>query len=66
MPPVDSTPGSLTFNGAGNVFECPKGKVRKNGKCVAKHKAKKHHKKSKHHHKRSKQRHAKVNRRTGK
>ena len=66
VPPVDSTPGSLTFNGAGNVFECPKGKVRKNGKCVAKHKAKKHHKKSKHHHKRSKQRHAKVNRRTGK
>jgi DNA-binding beta-propeller fold protein YncE len=48
-PPVDATPGSLTFNGAGNVLECPKGKVKKNGKCVAKkHKAKKHKKDKKH------------------
>jgi hypothetical protein len=42
-PPSDPTPGSLTFHGAGNVNEepatCPKGKVRKGGKCVArKHK----------------------------
>jgi DNA-binding beta-propeller fold protein YncE len=48
-PPVDSTPGSLTFSGAGNVVECPKGKVKKNGRCVKKQqkkaKHKKHHKK---------------------
>ena len=47
-PPVDATPGSLTFNGAGNVLECPKGKVKKSGKCVKKQQAKKHKKKSKH------------------
>jgi hypothetical protein len=48
-PPVDPTPGSLTFQGAGNVTECPKGKVLKGGKCVTtKHKAKKHHKKKGH------------------
>ena len=49
-PPNDQTPGSLTFNGAGNVLEeaprprCAKGKVRRGGKCVARkhHKAKKH------------------------
>jgi NHL repeat len=40
-PPVDATPGSLTFNGAGNVVQCPKGKVRQKGRCVKKHKAKK-------------------------
>jgi hypothetical protein len=49
VPPNDSTPGSLSFNGAGNVLECPKGKVKKGGKCVKKqakkHKHKKHHKK---------------------
>jgi hypothetical protein len=47
-PPVDATPGSLTFNGAGNVKECPKGKQLKKGKCVSKQqkKAKKHKKKS--------------------
>ncbi len=48
-PPVDATPGSLTFNGAGNVKECPKGRVEKNGKCVAKKSKKaKHHKKKAH------------------
>jgi DNA-binding beta-propeller fold protein YncE len=55
-PPVDATPGSLTFNGAGNVKECPKGKQLKKGKCVKKkskknkgkkHKKKKGHKKGK-------------------
>jgi hypothetical protein len=44
-PPLDPTPGSLTFNGAGNVLECPKGKVKKSGKC-AKKQSKKHHRKS--------------------
>jgi len=44
VPPNDATPGSLTFNGAGNVVECPKGKVKQNGKCVKKHKANKHKK----------------------
>jgi len=39
-PPNDSTPGSLTFNGAGNVLQCPKGKQLKKGRCV-KQKAKK-------------------------
>jgi DNA-binding beta-propeller fold protein YncE len=48
-PPVDATPGSLTFNGAGNVKECPKGKQLKKGKCAKKQTKKKHHKKSKHH-----------------
>jgi DNA-binding beta-propeller fold protein YncE len=45
-PPLDATPGSLTFNGAGNVKECPKGKKLQKGKCVKKHqkKAKKHKK----------------------
>jgi hypothetical protein len=52
VPPNDPTPGSLTFNGAGNVKECPKGKRLKQGKCVKKHKAKKHHKKN---HKKQKQ-----------
>jgi hypothetical protein len=48
-PPNDATPGSLTFGGAGNVIECPKVKVKQNGKCVKKKqkKAKKH--KKKHH-----------------
>jgi WD40-like Beta Propeller Repeat len=45
VPPNDQTPGSLTFQGAGNVLACPKGKVKKHGRCVKKHKAKKHHKK---------------------
>jgi hypothetical protein len=58
-PPNDATPGSLTFNGAGNVLDCPKGKVKKNGKCVAR-KHKKHHKK---HHKKKAQKRANTNRR---
>ena len=44
--PNDSTPGSLTFQGAGNLQECPKGNKLKQGKCVKQHK-KKHHKKHK-------------------
>jgi hypothetical protein len=43
-PPVDATPGSLSFSGAGNVVECPKGKVKQKGKCVSKKKQKKHKK----------------------
>ena len=58
--PDDPTPSSLTFEGAGNVHEaapptrrtCAKGKVRRKGRCVAKH------------HKRAKQR-AKRHRRAG-
>jgi hypothetical protein len=48
--PNDATPGSLTFNGAGNVTECRKGQVKKAGKCVKKQQKKnkkKHHKKRK-------------------
>jgi hypothetical protein len=56
VPPNDPTPGSLTFSGAGNLTECPKGKVKRSGKCVAAKKSKKHK-----HHKNSKKRHAKVN-----
>ena len=44
-PPNDPTPASSTFQGAGNVAEeapvaprsCAKGKVRRKGRCVAKH-----------------------------
>jgi DNA-binding beta-propeller fold protein YncE len=50
-PPTDATPGSLTFNGAGNVKQCPKGKKLKKAKCV-KHKQKKH--KGRHHRKKAK------------
>ena len=47
--PNDPTPASESFKGAGNVHEegpvtrkpCAKGKVRRHGRCVAKHKAKK-------------------------
>jgi len=49
VPPNDSTPGSLTFSGAGNVVECSKGKVKKSGKCVAKKSSKKKHHKKKGH-----------------
>ncbi len=56
--PNDPTPGSLTFNGAGNVLECPKGKVKQGGKCVAR-KHKKHHKK---HHKNKAHKRASSNR----
>jgi len=57
--PEDPTPASESFEGAGNVHEeavtqrpkpkpCGKGKVRRHGKCVKKHKrhAKKHRKRS--------------------
>jgi hypothetical protein len=46
VPPTDATPSSLTFSGAGNLTECPKGKVKQKGKCVKKKqkKAKKHKK----------------------
>jgi len=48
--PAVSSPSSQTFNGPGNVEEkkaqkCPKGKVRKSGKCVKK-KKKRHAKRS--------------------
>jgi hypothetical protein len=43
-PPNDATPGSLTFNGAGNLVECSRDKVLKSGKCVAKKQAKNKHK----------------------
>lgn len=52
-PPAETTPGSLTFSGAGNVVECPKGKQLKQAKCVtAKHEETRQHKK-KHHKKKS-------------
>jgi DNA-binding beta-propeller fold protein YncE len=43
--PTDPAPASSAFEGAGNVVEpivkpCPKGKVRKHGKCVKKRKGK--------------------------
>jgi hypothetical protein len=56
-PPNHPTPGTLLLNGPENVLECPKGKVKRSGKCVAAKKSKKHK-----HHKKSKKRHAKVNR----
>jgi hypothetical protein len=61
VPPIDATPGSLTFNGAGNVLQCPKGKVKKSGKCVAK-KSKKHDKHKKSHKKHKKSKRANPNR----
>jgi hypothetical protein len=45
-PPNDPTPGSLTFQGAGNLLQCPRGKVKRSGSCV-KQKAKKKHKSKK-------------------
>ncbi len=50
-----ATPGSLTFSGAGNVAECPKGKVKQKGKCVKKHKKKGKKKKQGKHKKSDKQ-----------
>jgi hypothetical protein len=49
VPPNDPTPASSTFQGAGNVHEAPagscrKGKVRKKGRCVGRHKKHKAHK----------------------
>jgi DNA-binding beta-propeller fold protein YncE len=46
--PNDTSPASSTFKGAGNVSEssrpkaCPRGKVRRHGKCVRKHRRKNH------------------------
>jgi hypothetical protein len=42
-PPVIPSPGSSGFQGSGNVKprKCPKGKVKKNGKCTKVKKAKK-------------------------
>jgi hypothetical protein len=57
VPPNDQTPGSLTFNGAGNVLECPKGQLPKNGKCL-KQKGKRKHKK--HHKRKSKKSHRRA------
>jgi hypothetical protein len=55
VPPNDSTPGSLSFNGAGNVVQCPKGRKLQRSKCV-KQKHKKHHKKKGHKKQRSSKR----------
>jgi hypothetical protein len=46
--PNDRVPSSMTFQGAGNVRKatkrsCPKGKVRRKGRCVKKHKGGKKH-----------------------
>lgn len=44
----DPIPGSAVFHGAGNMFQCPKGKrkVKRHGKphCIRKHRKKKHQK----------------------
>jgi hypothetical protein len=49
VPPNDATPSSLTFNGAGNLSQCPKGKVKQGGKCVKKKaRIKNKHKKKQH------------------
>ncbi len=50
-PPNDQTPGSLTFEGAGNPKECPAGRQLKQGKCVKQKAKKKHQKKHTKHHK---------------
>jgi NHL repeat len=44
-PPAHPTPGTLLLNGPGNVLQCPKGKVKKGGRCAKKHQPKKHKKK---------------------
>jgi hypothetical protein len=69
-PPNDLTPSSASFKGPGNVVECAKGKVKKNGRCVAKKpNKKKHHKKKMHHKKKQKKKggegRANGNRRSG-
>jgi hypothetical protein len=44
--PDHPTPGTVLLNGPGNVKECPRGKVKQKGRCVAKKSShKKHHKK---------------------
>jgi len=53
--PADATPASAVFQGQGNVKPvktCPKGKIRRRGKCV-----KKHHKKHREKHGRGKNKH---------
>jgi hypothetical protein len=64
-PPNDQTPASASFKGPGNVVECAKGKVKKNGKCVAKKSSKKKHHKKRHHKKKSSARRADDDRRAG-
>jgi DNA-binding beta-propeller fold protein YncE len=54
-PPAESTPGSPSFSGPGNVVQCRKGQVKKAGKCVKKQQAKKHKKQKKKYGKKSKQ-----------
>jgi DNA-binding beta-propeller fold protein YncE len=58
-PPVDATPGSLTFNGAGNVTQCPKGKELKKDKCVKQRAKKRQHHKKRQHQKKGQKRTAK-------
>jgi hypothetical protein len=62
VPPIHPTPGTALLDGPGNLLQCPKGRVKRSGKCVAKKHAKKHRKQ---HHKRSHKR-ASTNRRAGK
>lgn len=50
-PPPVSTPGTAHFEGPGNEMQCPKGKIKKKGKCVAK--KQRHKKKPRHHHQRA-------------
>jgi hypothetical protein len=59
-PPGFETPGTSLLNGPANLTECPKGKVKKSGKCVKQKHHKKHHRKK--HHKRSHKRAANHNR----
>jgi|GEM_PF-566249 len=67
--PNDPTPASESFEGAGNVHEeavvqrpthCPKGKVKRKGRCVKKHKHR-----AKHKHRKHKRRAHRHNRRAG-
>jgi hypothetical protein len=62
VPPNDPTPGSLTFSGAGNVTECPKGMTLKQGKCAKQKSKNKHHKKHKKNKKNKKNKRANDNR----
>jgi hypothetical protein len=56
-PPSHPTPGSVLLDGPGNVVPCPRGKVKKAGKCVKKH----HKKNKKKHHKKSDKKQKKAN-----
>ncbi len=60
--PTASTPATAHFQGPGNELRCPKGKVKKKGRCVSRHSKKHHSKKHKSSHKRA----ANTNRRAGK